>query len=143
MNGLAERSRFIQGDWFDKVQGKFDLIISNPPYIPSGDIVKLAADVRLYDPKLALDGGIDGLNAYRLIAVKAADFLNKDGLLLVEAGHDQSEALASLFGTSGYHALSTKTDLSGYPRVHVFAPERMDKKDLENSSRAAKTMARP
>jgi release factor glutamine methyltransferase len=123
-NQLAKRAQFICGNWFDALDEQFDLIVTNPPYIPSAALQKLEPEVRLYDPPQALDGGVDGLDAYRAIARLATRFLNQNGILLVEIGHDQSAGVASLFGGFGYRQVGMKTDLLGHERVLVFAPEK-------------------
>ena len=73
--GLAQRGRIVCGDWTSPLRGRFDLIVSNPPYIPDGEISGLAPEVRVYDPHLALDGGVDGLTAYRAIIPALASLL--------------------------------------------------------------------
>ena len=95
---------------------RYDLIISNPPYIPSGDIPSLMADVRDYEPHTALDGGRDGLAFYRAFAEKARDMLDPDGVLAVECGFDQALAIRELFEGRGMRTLILK-DLSGFGRV--------------------------
>jgi release factor glutamine methyltransferase len=116
--GLEGRARFAAADWFEGLEGRFDLILANPPYIPSGDIGGLAREVAAYDPLAALDGGPDGLDAYRAIAAGAADFLAPGGDLLVEIGAAQAEAVRALFEASGLvvGADSVLFDLAGRPR---------------------------
>jgi release factor glutamine methyltransferase len=149
-NQLAARAQFVCGNWFDAFGAKFDLIVANPPYIPTAALQELGPEVRLYDPIWALDGGPDGLQSYRAIAAQARSFLNQDGIILLEVGYDQSEAVALLFGACGYRHLTTKCDLSGHRRALIFAPiigqktdRQPDKKRLEKRPEAAKTIAAP
>lgn len=91
---LNSRAEFMLSNWFDDITvQKFDVIISNPPYIPSQEIEKLADNVKLYDPISALDGGADGLNPYRTIIETAKPYLGDDGLLIFEMGYDQADGL--------------------------------------------------
>lgn len=94
--GLAGRASFVQCNYAAALSGPFDLIVSNPPYIRSADIRTLEPDVRDHDPHLALDGGADGLDAYRAIIPQAAALLGPDGVLIVETGHDQSAPVSDL-----------------------------------------------
>ncbi|XP_011706051.1 PREDICTED: hemK methyltransferase family member 1-like, partial [Wasmannia auropunctata] len=87
--GVAARFTALKSDWFGAVRGKFDFIISNPPYIPRAEIEKLAAEVRLYDPKRALDGGLDGLDFYRAMVLGAPAHLKRGGKVAVEIGYNQ------------------------------------------------------
>lgn len=93
---LAGRASFVQCDYAAALSGPFDLIVSNPPYIPSSHIATLDRDVRDHDPILALDGGTDGLDAYRAIIPQAAALLGLGGILIVETGHDQSTPVSDL-----------------------------------------------
>lgn len=100
--GVAGRLGLHQGGWLEGVSGPFDMIVSNPPYIASGEIAELAREVREHDPLLALDGGADGLEAYRALAGQAGAALAAGGFLLVEAGAGQAEAVESLFLRAGF-----------------------------------------
>lgn len=119
-NELAHRAQFVRCDYAAALAGDFDLIVSNPPYIPSADIAALDVEVRDHDPLRALDGGIDGYDAYRVIAPEAARLLRADGLLVVEVGHDQSETVERLMAVAGF-ALpwAAKTDLGGVRRAVI------------------------
>ena len=119
--GLSERFKVLRSDWFDTVGGRFDIIVSNPPYIVRAEIEALAADVRLHDPRRALDGGADGLDAYRQIARDARRFLAEGGQVAVETGYDQKQAVSALFTKAGYQVVQTVRDLGGNDRVIVFA----------------------
>jgi release factor glutamine methyltransferase len=115
--GVAARAAFSISSWWSHVRGSFDLIVSNPPYIPSSDILTLDADVRSYEPHLALDGGPDGLSAYRAIAAGAAGHLAPGGALIVEVGHGQSADVAALFRWRGFTRIEVIPDLGGVQRV--------------------------
>lgn len=116
--GLAERTAFVQSDYAAALSGPFDLIVSNPPYVPSDDVDKLEIDVRDYDPHLALDGGRDGLDAYRVIAPQAARLLLPGSALIVEVGYDQAADVSRIMGTTGLNVQAPpRTDLGGIHRV--------------------------
>ena len=115
-NGVGKRCHFALSRWADAVSGPFDLIVSNPPYIASGVIPTLDEEVREHDPRLALDGGPDGLEPYRILLSEAGRLLAPGGLLAVEIGYDQAEELRSLAGSHGLEILRIAHDLSGNPR---------------------------
>ncbi len=118
--GLAGRAAFVQCDYAAALSGPFDLIVSNPPYIRSADIAMLDRDVRDHDPRLALDGGADGLDAYRAITPQAAALLAPDGVLIFEVGHDQSAQVSALMRAAGLTlSASPKADLGGIYRAVV------------------------
>ena len=116
-NGVGGRLDFALGDFFAPVVGSFGLIVSNPPYIASDVISGLDREVRLHDPRLALDGGPDGLDAYRAILAGIGDHLAAGGLLAVEIGWDQGDAVAALFRTAGLMEIEVHRDLGGRERV--------------------------
>jgi release factor glutamine methyltransferase len=116
-NRLNARATFVACNMADGVQGPFDLVVSNPPYIARAEIPTLAPEVRDYDPALALDGGADGLDAYRLIANDARRLLAPGGRLFVELGVGQEGAVRSLFTNAGLNAGDARPDLAGIPRV--------------------------
>ena len=118
--GVARRASFVPANWFDGVDGQFDLIVSNPPYIPLGDIAGLAADVRDFDPTRALDGGPDGLEAYRRIASGAGGFLAPGGHVLLEIGAGQENEVNELFRAHGFVLEARHFDLAGHIRCVVF-----------------------
>ncbi|WP_413989713.1 peptide chain release factor N(5)-glutamine methyltransferase [Labrys okinawensis] len=119
-NGVAARAHFAEGDWLADIAGPFDLIVSNPPYIPSRDIAGLDREVREHDPRLALDGGGDGLDAYRAIAADGPRVLAPGGFLVFELGIGQEEDVAALMQAAGFTLLGpARTDLGGVARALV------------------------
>lgn len=118
-HNLAGRCSFVVGDMAAGLAGPFDLIVSNPPYIARGEISRLEPEVRDYDPKLALDGGEDGLDAYRAIAAAAPRLLAPDGRLIVELGAGQELSVRTLFTNTGLAIVTVRNDLSGIPRALV------------------------
>lgn len=115
--GLASRAEFRQGDLMEGLDGQFDIIVSNPPYIPSGEITMLEPEVRLHDPVLALDGGADGLDFYRRLVATALARLAPGGLLAFEVGFGQAGAVTGLMADAGFRALRLARDLGGIERV--------------------------
>lgn len=94
--------RFLQSDLFKRIRGRFDVIVSNPPYIPSAEIENLQREVKDFEPRLALDGGVDGLDIYRKIAEDAFKYLNRGGMLLLEVGEGEAEKVSKMFKGSAY-----------------------------------------
>ena len=118
--GVAGRLQTFQGSWFDPVVGEFDLIVSNPPYIPSAEIAGLEPDVRNHDPLLALDGGSDGLDCYRAIAGGVAAHLRPEGVVLVEIGAGQADDVVGIFTHAGFRLAGKRADLGGHVRALAF-----------------------
>jgi release factor glutamine methyltransferase len=118
-HGVASRIEFKLGAWWQAVAHAelFDLIVSNPPYIASEQIETLQPEVRLFDPKAALDGGWDGLECYRAIASQAARRLNPDGLILLEIGANQAETVSRIFSRAGFARIEVQKDLNGLDRL--------------------------
>ncbi len=115
---LAEKQAvFIQSDLFEKVEGSFDLIVSNPPYIRSQEIAGLMPEVREHEPHLALDGKDDGLHFYREIIKGAMPHLKRGGQLFFEIGYDQGEAVQALLAANGYTEIAVVKDYAGLDRV--------------------------
>ncbi len=108
---------FIHSDLFAKIPGKFDLIVSNPPYIPDEVIATLAPEVKEHDPYMALSGGADGLEIYKKLIPQAAEHLCAGGALLLEIGSDQGESVPALMQEVGYRHIYTKQDLAGLDRI--------------------------
>jgi release factor glutamine methyltransferase len=120
-NRLAGRAQFSTGDWADGVGEQFDLVVSNPPYIPSADIAALDPAVRDHDPRLALDGGGDGLDAYRAILRECKRLLKADGLLALELGYGQAASVSQLGRAAGLDVREIRRDLGGVERAMILA----------------------
>ncbi len=108
---------FILSDLFEEIEGSYDIIVSNPPYICTKVIEELEEEVKLHDPMLALDGREDGLYFYRRIIEEAQSYLKKDGMLLFEIGHDQGNSVSELMIANGFKEVRIKKDLAGLDRV--------------------------
>lgn len=119
--GLADRARFLRGNWGRALSGRFDLILCNPPYVGSADIAALSPEVAAFDPRIALDGGADGLAAYRDLLPDLSRLVAPDGAALVELGAGQSAAVGRLAADSGLHLIDTRRDLAGIARCAVIA----------------------
>lgn len=122
-NGVADRVRFAVSDWFSSIAGRYHLIVSNPPYIATAEIDTLEPEVRRFDPAGALDGGADGLDAYRAIVVRASEHLTDRGWLVLEVGYDQADQVGNLAAAAGLrcikNAAAAQYDLGGYERCVV------------------------
>jgi release factor glutamine methyltransferase len=121
---LDTRVQFLQSNWFNNLaklddQHKFDLLISNPPYIEHGAIAGLEKQVRDYDPLLALDGGVKGLDPYYILADQMGDYLKSDGFSAFEFGEGQGSAIRKILKSSGYDNLTSFNDLAGIERVII------------------------
>jgi release factor glutamine methyltransferase len=116
---LTERFEARAGYWYKPLKRgeQFDLIVSNPPYIKTADIEQLQREVRDFDPRAALDGGLDGLNAHRAVAFSAKGFVKPSGLVALECGAGQGEAVAGILKTGGFSGIEIKKDLAGLDRV--------------------------
>jgi release factor glutamine methyltransferase len=117
---VADRLQFIESNWFSKVEGRFDLIVSNPPYIPAADVSTLDVEVRDHDPHLALAGGRDGLECYRAIALGAEQHLAVHGHVAVEIGAGQAGDVTAIFAGAGFKLVEQAADLGGHIRCLVF-----------------------
>jgi release factor glutamine methyltransferase len=120
--GLSLRSGIRVGDWTSGLEGRFDLIVSNPPYIPTADLARLPREVRDFDPWLALDGGIDGLAAYRRILPEARRLLAPGGWLLTELGAGQATDVSAVANACGFTDVRTYQDLAGVDRLVAARP---------------------
>ncbi len=122
INQVFNRINFSQSDLFNNLQNKkiFDIIISNPPYIPTNDIENLQDEVRLYEPRIALDGGFDGLDFYRKIAEQSQNFLKNNGDIFLEIGYNQQQDVKNIFEKNNFKFIDFKKDLSGIIRVLQF-----------------------
>ncbi|MEE2998273.1 MAG: peptide chain release factor N(5)-glutamine methyltransferase [Pseudomonadota bacterium] len=117
--GLDCRSCVVVADWTVPLRGKFDLIVTNPPYIPSADIAMLQPEVAIFEPELALNGGTDGLDAYRKIFPGVSSLLAPGGIVIAEFGKGQEEGVIRLAETAGLVSWEVRTDLAGRPRCLV------------------------
>lgn len=117
--GVAERLQVRHGNWAENLDERFDLVVSNPPYIPTADIDGLEPEVSRFEPRIALDGGEDGLAAYRTIAASLPDLLKPGGAFALEVGVGQAEAVKALAEEAGLSTGEPRRDLSGIPRVVV------------------------
>lgn len=113
----AEHAHFLQSDLFENVEGKFEIIVSNPPYIASAEVEKLMPEVRDHEPRMALDGTEDGLHFYRRIIEEAGKHLVSSGMLFFEIGYDQGQAVSELMRTEGYCDVQVVQDYAGLDRV--------------------------
>ena len=127
--GLSDRAEFFVSSWDSAIgdpwaaEGQFDVIISNPPYIPSHDLLTLMDEVKNYDPPLALDGGADGLEAWRALAPVMARRLRDDGAVFVEIGQGQDDAVTAIFKDGGLNLVAKYPDLSGVNRCLQFSKD--------------------
>ena len=129
--GCQDRSTFLQGHWLEALDGMelepFDLVVCNPPYIPSNDIEGLAREVNLFDPRLALDGGADGLDPYREIIPQLRKVMTRTGMAIFEFGRGQDEAVSQLFETAGLVRAGRQKgiykDLAGTIRCLAASPQ--------------------
>lgn len=120
-NVMDTRAQFVKSSWGQDITGYFDIIVANPPYIPSQVISTLELEVKHFDPMLALDGGQDGLGCYRILAPEVARLLTPNGRLFIEIGQDQEKDVESILGDYGLKALSWNKDLQGIIRCGIFA----------------------
>lgn len=118
--GLLDRSDFILGSWVKCVDATFDLIVSNPPYIPTQDIEALEKDVRAFEPMTALDGGADGLDMYRAIFSEINPVLSDDGIVVVEIGIGQRDDVCEIALSHGFELAHTRADIGGITRTLLF-----------------------
>jgi len=120
-NGLQDRFEAIQSSWFQNIHGSFHAIVSNPPYIASKVVHTLAPEVTKFDPAAALDGGTDGLDAYKAIAKDAARFMQPSGVIGLEIGYDQRNDVIDVFEAEGFKFLESVKDYGQNDRALVFA----------------------
>lgn len=116
-NGVFAHSVWIQSDMFGRAEGKYDMILSNPPYIPTAEIASLMPEVKDHDPYMALDGDIDGLKFYRILAKESPSFLKEGGSLFLEIGSEQAEEVSGLLAENHFEDIKVIKDLAGLDRV--------------------------
>lgn len=128
---LGVEASFLQSDLFEQLEGKFDYILSNPPYISSAVIDTLMEEVREHEPRMALDGGADGLVCYRKIIGQSPAYLKPGGMLFLEIGYDQAEAVRTLM-EQAFADIQVVKDLAGLDRVVYgrLRPEKMEERDV-------------
>ena len=117
---LETQSNFLVSNWMSSVNYKYDLVVSNPPYIASEDIKKLSKSVKIYDPILSLDGGEDGLNSYRLIASDLKRIISMNALIIIEIGYNQSLEVIDIFKKNDFKLIKKYNDINGLDRVLTF-----------------------
>ena len=117
---LEKQATFLVSNWLSKVSGSYDLIISNPPYIPSKDVDALSANVKNYDPLISLDGGEDGLKCYRQIAEDINRVIGKNGRVVLEIGYNQAEDVIKIFESKDFIFLDKYIDINGLDRILTF-----------------------
>ncbi len=119
--GLSDRAEIVCGNWVEGVDGPFDIIFSNPPYIPSDEIQRLEPEVALYEPVRSLDGGADGLDAYREISELIGQLLSPSGRVVFEIGPQQGDAVTVIFCAAGFVSIKNCKDLAGRDRALIFS----------------------
>lgn len=117
LHGIADRAEILQSNWFEAVEGRFDLIVSNPPYLAVGEMAQVSPEVRDHEPRQALTDEGDGLSGYRVIASEAQGYLAAEGRVFVEMGWRQAGDVRAIFAAQGWGSISTLPDLSGRERV--------------------------
>ncbi len=120
--GFADRAAFRRGDWGRGIAGRFDVIVANPPYIRRGRIATLQPEIALFEPRLALDGGADGLDCFRAMADDVARLLAPQGIAAIEFGEDQGPEIKQIFSGSGLEIRDFRHDLRGHPRCLLAVP---------------------
>lgn len=117
LHGVSDRVQVLKSDWFDAVDGRFDLIVSNPPYLAASEMAEAQPELRDHEPRLALTDEADGLNAYRVIAAQAQGYLSAKGRVLVETGWQQASSVRDIFAAQGWGEISILPDLGGRDRI--------------------------
>ena len=119
--GLSDRAEIVCGNWVEGIEGPFDIVFSNPPYIPSDEIQQLAPEVALYEPVGSLDGGADGFDAYREISELLGELLSPSGRVVFEIGDQQGDAVTAIFCAAGFVGVKNCKDLAGRDRALIFS----------------------
>ncbi|MEQ6203489.1 peptide chain release factor N(5)-glutamine methyltransferase [Sulfitobacter sp. HNIBRBA2951] len=117
LHGVAERAQIMQSDWFEAVDGRFDLIVSNPPYLTDAEMGDIAPELALHEPRMALTDGADGLSVYRLLAARAHQYLSAQGRVLAEIGWKQGPQVRAIFDAAGWADVAILPDLDGRDRI--------------------------
>lgn len=117
LHGVADRAEIVQSNWFEQIEGRFDLIVSNPPYLAASEMADVAPELSDHEPAMALTDGLDGLSVYRIIADQAQGYLTAAGRVLVEIGWVQGDAVCDIFRDAGWAGVTLVQDLDGRPRV--------------------------
>lgn len=117
LHKVADRAEILQSNWFEAVQGRFDLIVANPPYLAASEMADVAPELRDHEPAMALTDGKDGLSAYRTIAQEAQGYLTANGRVMVEIGWQQGDAVQNVFAVAGWADVTLAHDLDGRSRV--------------------------
>jgi release factor glutamine methyltransferase len=117
LHGVAGRAKIFRSNWFEAVEGRFDLIVSNPPYLAASELAEVQPEVRDHEPHMALTDGQDGLSVYRTIAGEAQQYLNADGRVLVETGWRQGREVAGIFAAQGWAEIVILPDMDGRDRI--------------------------
>lgn len=116
-HGVAERADIFVSNWFDAVEGRFDLIVANPPYLALSEMEHVQPELREHEPRMALTDEQDGLSVYRLIALQAQGYLSASGRVVVEIGHQQGGDVAAIFDAQGWGEITILPDMDGRDRV--------------------------
>ena len=117
---VEKQSNFLISNWMESINFKFDIVVSNPPYIPSKDIKKLSKDVKKFDPLISLDGGEDGLSCYRLIVKDLKRVITKNAIIIIEIGCNQSKLVEEIFKKNDFKLIKKYNDINGLDRVLTF-----------------------
>lgn len=117
LHGVAERAEIVQSDWFTAVEGRFDLIVSNPPYLAQSEMGEVSPELALHEPHMALTDGADGLSVYRLLAAHAQSYLSAQGRVLAEIGWSQGRDVRAIFAAAGWAEITILPDMDGRDRV--------------------------
>lgn len=117
LHKVADRAQIVQSDWFDAVEGRYDLIVSNPPYLATTEMSDVAPELALHEPRMALTDGKDGLSVYRLLAAHAQEYLTAQGRVLAEIGWQQGPQVRALFEAAGWADVAILPDMDGRDRI--------------------------
>ena len=117
LHGVHARAEIKQSDWFSAAEGRFDLIVSNPPYLAQSEMADVSPELRLHEPEMALTDGQDGLSVYRIIAAQAQGYLTPTGRVLAEIGWQQGADVKAVFEAAGWGRVRILPDLGGRDRV--------------------------